>query len=107
MDSKTVGKYVFWAGVILAFIFALWPDPADWAPWLLLLLGFAGGYMRVSKESETHFFVMTIALYVFSDLLYELPTIGQVLGDIFSSIGLFLGAAVLAVIVRNVIGWFR
>jgi hypothetical protein len=107
MDSKTIGKYVVWAGIILAVVFAIWPEPADWAPWLLVLLGLVGGYMWVAKEDETQFFIMVIALHLFNDVLYQLPTIGNVFGDIFSALALFLGAAAIAVVVRIIVNWFR
>ncbi len=107
MDSKKFGKYTFLAGVILAIVIALWPEPAEWAPWLLIILGLVGGYTRISKTSESHFILLTIGLTLFGDVVGEFPTLGNVVVDIFSGLSLFLGAAVVAVVVRNIIGWFR
>ncbi|MDA1330353.1 MAG: hypothetical protein O3B43_04725 [Chloroflexi bacterium] len=107
MNSMQIGKYSFWAGIILAIVIALWPEPAEWAPWLLIVLGLVGGYVRVSEESESHFFIMTIALALFYNVLLDLPTLGLFLTDVFASIVTFLGAAVVAVVFRNILGWFR
>ena len=107
MDSKKLGKYLFWAGVILAVILALWPDPEEWAFWLMIILGLVGGYTRVSKSSETHFIILTLGLTFFSDILSEIPTLGDFLVDIFGGIALFMGAAVVAIVFRNIVGWFR
>lgn len=109
MDSKTIGKYAFWAGLILAVVVALVPEEnmSEWAVWVMIILGLVGGYLRVSEKSETHFFVMTMALALFSNSLGDLPTIGDFITDILAGVVTFLGAAVIAVAVRNVISWFR
>jgi hypothetical protein len=107
MDSKKLGKYLFWAGVILAVVLALWPEPEDWAYWLLVIFGLVGGYTRVSKDSETHFIVLALGLSVFGSIIGEIPTLGEFLVDIYEGISIFMGAAVIAVVTRNIIGWFR
>ncbi len=107
MDSKRFGKYSFLAGVVLAVVIALLPDPSDWAYWLLILLGLVGGYHRVSKASESHFILLTIGLSFFGGVIGEFPTLGSFFVDIFDGLTLFMGAAVVAVVVRNIIGWFR
>lgn len=109
MEPKTIGKYAFWLGLILAVLIALVPEEnmSEWVVWAMILLGLVGGYLRVSKESELHFFMMTLALAVFSDALFALPTVGEFLTDILFGVATFLGAAVIAVVVRNIVSWFR
>ena len=107
MNSKKLGKYSFSAGLILAIVIALWPEPTEWSFWLLTILGLVGGYLRVSKASESHFILLTIGLFLFGGLLGDFPTLGLFLVDIFDGLSSFLGAAVIAVVVRNVVSWLR
>ncbi len=107
MNSKTFGKFTFLAGVVLAIVIALWPDPSQWAFWLLIVLGLVGGYTRISKASESHFILLTIGLHFFGGILGDFPTLGSFFVGIFDGLSQFLGAAVVAVVVRNVFGWFR
>jgi asparagine N-glycosylation enzyme membrane subunit Stt3 len=106
-DSQKFGKYVFWAGVILAVVIALWPEPQEWSIWLLIVLGLLGGYMRISKKSEIHFIVMAVGLKTFTEIIGVFPTLGEFMGNIFSALSFFMGAAVLSIVFRNVIGWFK
>jgi len=107
MTSSTLGKYAFWVGLVLAVVIALVPDLDPGFTWAMIVLGLIGGWLRVSEKSESHFFLMTLALAVFSGSLSALPTIGDFITDILDGATTFLGAAVLAVAFRNIIGWFR
>ena len=107
MTSQTVGKYAFWLGIILAVVIALVPDINEGVVWAMIILGLIGGWLRVSEKSETHFFLMTLALATFSGSLSELPTIGEFITNALNGATTFLGAAVVAVAFRNIVSWFR
>jgi hypothetical protein len=107
MSSTMLGKYAFWVGLVLAIVIALVPDLDPAFTWVMIVLGLIGGYLRVSEKSETHFFLMTLSLAVFSGSLAELPTIGAFITDILDGATTFLGAAVVAIAFRNILGWFR
>lgn len=107
MDTQRIGKYIFWVGIVLALIFALWAESPDWIPSLLIVLGLLGGYMRISKVSEVHFIVLSIGLAFFGNVLAEFSTFGTFLTDLIGGLIFFLGGAVLALVVRNIISWFR
>lgn len=107
MNSKKLGKFAFLAGIILAVVIAIWPEPTDWSFWLLIILGLVGGYLRVSKASESHFILLAIGLSLFGGIIGDFPTLGTLFVDIFDGLNSFLGSAVIAVVVRNIIGWFR
>ena len=107
MDSNTIGRYALMAGIVLAVILALWPNTVDAALWLLIVIGFVAGYLGVAEENETHFFIMSVALFTFVTVLAEFPSIGEFLTQILEGTRTFFGAAVVALVVRNVIGWFR
>lgn len=107
MDTKRIGKYIFWVGIVLALVFAIWAESPDWIPPLLIVLGLLGGYMRISKVSEVHFIVLSIGLAFFGNVLAEFSTFGTFLTDLIGGLIFFLGGAVLALVVRNIISWFR
>jgi len=109
MDSRTIGRYALMAGIVLAVILALWPNTVDAALWLLILIGFVAGYLGIDEDSEAHFFIMSVALFTFVTVFTEsgFPSIGEFLTQILEGTRTFFGAAVVALVVRNVIGWFR
>lgn len=109
MDSQSIGKYAFWVGLILAVIIAIVPegDMSPWVTWAMLVLGLVGGWLRVSEKSEMHFLLLTLALFATANSLEALPSFGEVITGILTSIATFLGVAVIAVVVRNIIDWFR
>lgn len=107
MTPQTLGKYAFWLGIVLAIVVALVPEINEGVVWAMIVIGLIGGYLRVSEKSEIHFFLLALALNATKESLFFLPTIGEFLTDILSGVSIFLGAAVIAVVFRNIIGWFR
>ena len=93
------------AGLVIAVVIAFLPDVPDWLVWALLVIGVFAGWFRISKESEVKFFVLAIALLIFGDALDDLPTIGPIFTDILESMALFVGAAVVSVLARNMWRW--
>lgn len=106
MDTKMIGKWVFVAGFVLAVVAAFVPS-LTWLTLVLVLLGVLGGWFRVSKESETGFFVLTLALAAFQGAYAAVPFVGGYLTAIFGAFMPFMAAVALTVIVRNFVGWFK
>ncbi len=104
MDTKTIGKWAF----ILAFvcsIIAAFVTFGEWGAWVLILLGVLGGWFRVSKASETGFFVLAIALGSFYSAYAALPVVGGYLTDILSFFMVYVAAVALTVVLKNVYRW--
>ena len=120
LDSTVIGRWVFLAGLVLAIIVGLIPSNLilSWFPnnadliyqilsVILLVCGFVGGLLAISKEREEHFVVISIGIYVFYQALGGIPTVGDYLNSMFGAVtSLFLSAAVVAIFVRNAVSWF-
>jgi hypothetical protein len=106
MELKTIGKYAFIAGIVLALI-GVFADLGDTGLLLIGLLGLAGGFTRVSKASETHFLVLALALHTFSVAIGTWPTpeIGEYLAKFLAGADGLIAFAAIAVILRNLYHW--
>lgn len=107
MDTQTAARWAFILGLVLAVVVALVPETSDWAVWAMLILGLFAGYVFISEEDEMRFFVLAIGLVFFSQSLAEFPSIGEVVTNLVTQVSTFLGAMVIALAVRNIIGWVR
>lgn len=105
MDIKTLGKWAFIIGLVLAIIVALVPDINEGVVWAMILLGVFAGWVHFGEGDATAFIVLTIGLALFSDSLFDFPTVGEFITDILFNVATFLGAAVIAVAVRKIVGW--
>lgn len=108
MDVKMIGKYAFLLGIVLAVIIGVVPaeSMSEWVVWLMILLALVGGWLHISKESESHFILLTIGLALFYGALFDLPSLGETFTGIFDQLTTFFGVAILAIVVRNIFGWF-
>jgi hypothetical protein len=114
-DLAQAARWVFLAGLAisivagLVFSFPMGGDTAwqEWVVYLVLALGLVGGYLHIGKGSQHEFILIALGVAVFSDRLGYIPTVGNYLGSIFGMVGLFLAMAVMAIVVRNIVDWFR
>jgi hypothetical protein len=54
---------------------------------------------------EHHFFLVAIGLVFFSQTLADLPSIGEPITALLTSLATFFGVMVVALVVRNIITW--
>jgi hypothetical protein len=114
-DLSTAGRWIFLLGLALAavaglaFAAPLTGDPSwqNWVVTALVVLGLVGGYLHIGKADEHHFILLAIGLAVFADHIGYIPTVGNYLASMLSIVSIFTAAAVVALFVRNAIGWFR
>ena len=107
MGSKTIGKWLFVVAILLAILGAFVTLPAaEWITTLILLLAFAGAYLWIDKDDAKAWMITALALAAFAGALGGLVYIGEYLTKIFSAIGSMFGVAVLALVVKKIVGWF-
>lgn len=115
VDWGMIGRWAFLGGLAvsivggLAFALPVTGDPSwqQWVVYLVLALGLLGGYLHIGKGGEHDFILLAIGVAVFADRLSYIPTVGSYLASIFGLVGLFLAMAVMAVVARNIVDWFR
>ncbi|MGD8812866.1 MAG: hypothetical protein PVI78_00160 [Anaerolineales bacterium] len=107
MDSKTIGKWLFIIALILAIVggfVSLFDN--EWITSLILLLAFFGAYLWIEKDHAKYWMIMALALFTFHGALNNLVFIGEHLTTIFGAIASMFGVAVVALVVRKIVGWF-
>lgn len=105
MDQQTLARWAFIIGLALAVIIGLVTNIDEWATWLLIVLGLFAGWVFITEEQEHHFFLVAISLVFFSQTLDELPSIGPTITQLLTSLAVFFGVMVVALVVRNIVGW--
>jgi hypothetical protein len=105
MDRPTLARWAFIIGLALAVIIALVTDIDDWAVWIMIVLALYAGWEFVTEDQEHHFFLVAISLVFFSQTLADLPSIGEPVTALLTSLSTFFGVMVVALVVRNIIGW--
>ncbi|HLD94364.1 MAG TPA: hypothetical protein VI703_09215 [Anaerolineales bacterium] len=105
MDRPTIARWAFIVGLALALIIALVTDIEDWVVWLMILVGLYAGWEFVTEDQEHHFFLVAITLVFFSQTLIDIPSVGETLTALLTSMSTFFGAMAIAVVVRNIVKW--
>lgn len=102
--EKTVGKWAFIVGVIVAIVAGLIPTlPAAGVTWVLLVLGLVVGFLNVGDKESSPFLIATIALMTVGAAgLAAVPTIGAFIGAILGNIVAFVAPAALVVSLKAV-----
>lgn len=114
-DLTMAARWVFLAGLAISAIVGLvLAAPslavAEWQNWviyIIIALGLVGGYLHVSKADEHNFILLALGLAVFSDRLGYIPVAGNYLVSMFSVVTVYLAMVVIAIVVRNMVDWFR
>jgi hypothetical protein len=69
MDMKTIGKYLFLLALLLALIGGFAKIQNIWMGTIVALIAAVGASLWLSKEDETAFFVLALALHAFAAVL--------------------------------------
>ena len=95
-----VGKVSFVVGLVIAVAGGLGFEQT-WFGWALAVLGLIVGFLNISdKESQT-FLLAAIALIVAANAVGEIPHIGEAVTRVIANLVLFVGGAVLVVVVKS------
>lgn len=105
MDQQSLARWAFIIGLVLAVVIALVTDIDEWATWIMIILGLFAGWVFVTEDQEHHFFLVSISLVFFSQTLSDLPSIGEPITQLLTSLAVFFGVMVVALVVRNIVGW--
>jgi hypothetical protein len=113
VDLQSAGRWVFLGGLVIAIVYGLIPsqsfDPqiGQWLSYLLMVLGFVGGILFINEGDEAKFVILTIGLAIFGSSFADIPQLGTYIQGMLNVVTFYLGVASVALVVRNVVGWFR
>jgi len=105
MDRSEMARWAFIGGLVLAVIIALVSPLHSAFLWIMILLGLFAGYVFITEDMEHHFFLVAIGLVFFSQTLSELPSVGEPLTALLVSLSTFFGVMIVALVIRNIVGW--
>lgn len=112
MDLMVIARWALLIGLVLAVVIPFIPPTATETLsqglfYILIVLALIAGFLHITREDEHHFILIAVGLFLFRSLLGSIPTVGSRITDILGVVSFFLGVAVLAVVVRNIVGWYR
>jgi hypothetical protein len=108
MDTRSLARWAFIIGLVLALLLALVPDIPEALLWVMIVLGvFAGWAFIAEGEAEHNFLLLAVGLFLFQNSFASLPSLGELLTAILTSLAIFFGAMLIAIVVRNIVAWLR
>lgn len=103
MDMKTLGKWLFLIGLLVAVVLALAGISNEYITLLLMLAAIFAGWFYADHEDTVGIGVRYLALAAVAGSLTEFIAIGEFLTAIFTAAVVFLGPYVLTVLVAHLI----
>ncbi len=97
-----IGKYAFFAGLVIAVLGGLGLTQY-WFPGALAILGLIVGFMNVQKGETSKFLLAAIGLIVAASAVVSVPYLGEAATRILSDVVAFVSAAVLVVALKSVL----
>ncbi len=108
MDTRSLARWAFIVGLVIAFLIALVPDVPEVLLWVMIILGaFAGWSFIAEGEGEHNFLLLAIGVFLFQNSFATLPSLGELLTAFLTNLALFFGAMFIAIVVRNIVAWLR
>ncbi len=96
---KTLGKWLFLIGLLVAVVAALFGYAASWLTWILVLAGILAGVFYFDPDDVAHMGIRYLVLVATASVLNGLNVVGPYLTGIFTAAVAFLGPVVLTVLV--------
>ena len=106
MNLAAVGKWSFFAGLVIAVFAGLFFQPA-WAIWVLAILGVIVGLLNVTAEETRGFLLASIALTISATALNTLPIIGEALSLVLPFVVAFVAGGMIVVALKELYGTAR
>lgn len=96
---KTIGKWLYLIGLLIAVVVALIGFSNSWLSLLLVLMGILAAIFFLDSSDVVNFGIRYLLLAAVYGVLGEVPAIGSYLIKIFGAVVLFLGPVALTLLV--------
>jgi hypothetical protein len=100
LNRKTIGKWAFIAGLIVAVLAGLFYQP-DWAVWVLAILGVIVGLLNITVEETRGFLLASIALTLSATALNTIPVVGDAFSFVLPFVVAFVSGAMIVVALKE------
>jgi hypothetical protein len=94
-----IGKWAFVVGLVLALVVGYMLQ-AEWAIWVLAILGVIVGLLNVTREDTEKFLLAAIAFGLSATALVTVPIIGFQLTNALSYVAAFVAGAMIVVALK-------
>ncbi len=99
MNAKTIGKWLFLIGLLVAVIASLFSYSAVWLTLILILMGILAAILFFNPEDVVHVGIRFLVLFAVAAALDAIPAVGPYLTNIFKGAVGFLEPVVLTLLV--------
>ncbi len=96
---KTIGKWLYLIGMLIAIVVALIGFSNTWLSLLLVLMGILAAIFFLDSSDVVNFGIRYLLLAAVYGVLGEVPGIGSYLSTIFGAVVAFLGPVALTLLV--------
>lgn len=96
---KTIGKWLYFIGLLAAVVVALVGFQASWLSLILLLLGVLAAIFYFDADDIVNLGIRFLVLGAVKDAFGGIPAIGAYLSGVFGAVYAFLGPVVLTVLI--------
>lgn len=94
---KSIGKWLFLLGLLVAVVAALVSFSADWLTWILIIVGILAGVMYFDSDDVVHIGIRYLVVFATASALDQLVLVGPYLTGIFTAAVAYFGPIVLTV----------
>jgi 4-hydroxybenzoate polyprenyltransferase len=111
MDIKTIGRWAYLVGLVLAIVTALVGYSADWLSIVILVLAIVTGVFYLDTKELTNYGVRYLVLAIVAGALNAFPLVGPYVTDIANAMVAFFGPIILTVLLvfnfNQAVAWFK
>ena len=111
MDMKTIGKWSYLVGLLVAIVAALFNFGPDWLGWILMVLAVLTGLFLGDTKELTNYGVRYLALVAVAAVFHTFPVVGPFVTTIADAMVGFFGPIILTVLLvfnfNQAMEWIR
>jgi hypothetical protein len=111
MDMKTVGKWSYLIGLVVAIVTALIGYSASWLGLVLMVLAVVVGLFLCDPNELTNYGVRFLVLFAVAAAFNEFPFLGPYVTAIANAMVAFFGPIILTVLLvfnfNQAVAWFK
>jgi hypothetical protein len=111
MDMKTIGKWAYLLGLVVAILAALIGFSASWLGLVLLVLAVVAGLLYMDTKELTNYGVRFLVLFAVAAAFDAFPFVGPYVTAIANAMVAFFGPIILTVLLvfnfNQAVAWFK
>ncbi len=97
--TKTIGKWLYLIGLLIAAVAGLLSFSNQWVYLLLVIMGILAAIFFLDSDDIVNAGIRFLVLFAVKDALTPIPAVGTYLGGLFTGVVMFLGPVLLTLLV--------